>query len=161
MKRRGQQKLTIIPISWREACAFIKEHHRHNKPPRGQKFALAVIDESGRVRGVATCGRSVARALDDRFTLEVNRTCTDGFPNANSCLYSACVRVASAMGYHFIHTDIQETESGVSLKAANWESTGKIRKPRKNWAQSSKKLRHLRDNSEPSNVPRVRWFKKI
>jgi len=27
--------LEIVPISFREACAFIAEHHRHHRPPRG------------------------------------------------------------------------------------------------------------------------------
>jgi len=27
--------VTIIPITFRAACAFVAELHRHNKPPRG------------------------------------------------------------------------------------------------------------------------------
>lgn len=160
MKREGQQRLTVIPLSWKEACVFIKQLHRHHKPPTGQKFAIGVIDESGMIRGVATCGRSIARAMDDRFTLEVNRTCTDGFPNANSALYGACTRIAVAMGYHFIHTDIQKGESGASLRAVGWIE-GQERKPRKNWANSSVKLRGLRDPSSLENVPRIRWSKEL
>src|SRR4030095_3127907 len=46
--------LTVIPIRLRDAEAFIAEHHRHNAPPRGHKFSIAVCDDDGKVRGVAT-----------------------------------------------------------------------------------------------------------
>jgi len=160
VRRPGQQSLTIIPISWRAACAFIALHHRHHKPPRGQKFAIAVVDERGVMRGVATCGRPIARALDDGLTLEVNRTCVDGCPNANSALYGACARIARAMGYRRIHTDTQAEESGASLRAAGWERLGE-RGGRRNWANSSQKLRHLRDDGAAEGVARIRWGKVL
>ena len=53
--------LRIAPITLREAGAFIAEHHRHNKPPRGHKFSIAVKDGE-RLVGVATAGRPVAHA---------------------------------------------------------------------------------------------------
>lgn len=159
MKQPGQSRLYIIPLSWKEACAFVKAHHRHHKPPRGQKFAIGVIDEDGELRGVATCGRPISIEIaKDPFVLEVNRTCTAGFPNANSALYGACYRVAMAMGYTKVITDIQDGESGVSLKAAGWIE-GRKRKPRPNWANSSRKLRHLRDSTAPGMVARTRWHK--
>lgn len=160
MRRPGQQRLVVIPITWREACEFVKAHHRHHKEPRGQKFAIGVIDEGGELRGVATCGRPVSKEIaKDPFILEVNRTCTAGFPNANSCLYGACYRIAMAMGYNKVITDIEDGESGVSLKAAGWVE-GEKRKPRPNWANSSKKLRHLRDRGAREMVSRTRWYKK-
>jgi len=159
VKREGQQKLRIIPLSWREACAFIAEHHRHHKPPRGQKFAIGVVDEENRLRGVATCGRPIAPEIaKNKLILEVNRTCTDGCPNANSALYGACYRIAMAMGYEKIITDTQEGESGASLRAVGWVE-GPLRKPRKNWADSSVKLKHLRDPKALGMVPRKRWSK--
>jgi len=87
-------RLTIVPIDFDEACAFIRKHHRHHKPPVGHKFSLAVADESGAVRGVATVGRPVARMNQDGWTLEVNRVATDGCENA--C--SAAVRGGVANG---------------------------------------------------------------
>jgi hypothetical protein len=43
--------LEIRPITLRAAAAFIAQHHRHNKPPRGHKFSVAVYD--GERLGVA------------------------------------------------------------------------------------------------------------
>lgn len=161
MRREGQQRLRIIPMTWREACAFIVQHHRHHKPPRGQKFAIGVVDEAGVLRGVATCGRPIARAEDkQKYILEVNRTCTDGCPNANSALYGAAYKIAMAMGYERVITDTQEGESGASLRGAGWKEVRK-RKPRKSWADSSVKLRDLRDPVGNGGVARVRWEKGI
>jgi hypothetical protein len=156
MRREGQQRLKVVPMTWREASAFVNKLHRHHSGSRGQKFAIGVVDESGTLRGVAQCGRPVSRELDNGFTLEINRTCTDGFPNANSALYGACCRIASAMGYVKVITDIQEGESGVSLRAAGFVE-GETRKPRKNWAESSQKLRHLRNFAALGQVARTRW----
>jgi len=97
-------KLTISPVSFREACEFVAAHHRHNKPPRGHKFSIGLVrddllPDDPRLVGVAMAGRPVARALDDGVTLEANRTCTDGTRNANSMLYGAVWRAAVALGY--------------------------------------------------------------
>lgn len=157
MRREGQFRLKVIPLTWKEAGAFVDRLHRHHSRSRGQKFAIGVVDEAGELRGVAQCGRPVAPEIaKDKLVLEINRTCTDGCPNANSALYGACYRIAMAMGYRRVITDIQEGESGVSLKAAGFIE-GRKRKPRKNWAQSSVKLRHLRNLAAPGNVARTRW----
>ena len=73
--------LTLTPINLKTANAFVQQHHRHHKPTRGHKFSIGVSD-NGALVGVAICGRPVARRLDDGYTLEVNRLCTDGTPNA-------------------------------------------------------------------------------
>src|SRR5262245_29405441 len=113
-------RLTIMPMTWREACAFCDRVHRHHGVPRGCKFAIGVVDEVGALRGVALCGRPVSRMLDDGWTLEVNRTATDGCANANSALYGACWRIAVAMGYRRLVTYTQEGETGASLRAAGF-----------------------------------------
>lgn len=151
-----QERLTIIPISFRQAVAFIAEHHRHHKPPRGMKYALGVTDAEGCLHGVITVGRPVARALDDGLTAEVNRSATDGFPNANSALYAAAWRVAAAMGYRRLITYTQEGESGSSLKGAGWMRVRDI-PPRKGWAESSVALRAIRDPDSSGGVQRVLW----
>lgn len=74
--------------------------------------------------GVATIGRPVARMLDDGWTLEVNRLCTDGTKNACSKLYSAAWRVAKNMGYKKLITYILDSENGSSLFASNWKCVG-------------------------------------
>ena len=115
--------LTMIPINFRQACQFIRDVHRHHKPPQGRKFALAV-EKDGKVVGVAVVGRPVSRHLDDGRTLEVTRLCTDGTPNACSKLYSTSWRIAREMGYWRMVTYIVEEESGVSLKASGWKRDG-------------------------------------
>ena len=115
--------LEIVPISFEEACEFIRQHHRHHKPPQGYKFCLAVAD-GDKIVGVAIVGRPVARHLDDGWTLEVTRTCTDGTKNANSMLYAAAWRAAKAMGYKRLITYTLPEESGTSLRAAGWRCIG-------------------------------------
>lgn len=116
--------LTIIPASRADVAAFIARTHRHHKPPAGDVFRLAVVDETGAVRGVASVGRPVARMLDDGWTLEVNRVATDGAKNACSLLYGAARRVAWTMGYRRILTYTLPEEGGASLRAAGWTLDG-------------------------------------
>jgi len=73
--------IEIVPIEFNEACAFIKQYHRHHNTPIGHKFSIA-CSKNGIIVGVATIGRPVARMLQDGWTLEVNRLTTDGTKNA-------------------------------------------------------------------------------
>jgi hypothetical protein len=148
--------LTVIPISLKAAKRFVAELHRHNKPPVGHKFSIGVCTDDGVLVGVATIGRPVNKTLDDGLTAEVSRTCTDGFPNANSALYGAAWRIARAMGYRRLTTYTQADESGASLTAAGFTKVADL-PPRKNWAESSVALRGIRDAEEPSGVARARW----
>lgn len=151
-------RLFIVPLTWRQACAFNDKVHRHHKAPRGCKWAIGVMDETKKLRGVALCGRPVARHLDDGMTIEINRTATDGCQNANSALYGACWRIASAMGYRRIVTYTRIGETGVSLRAANFELVREL-PARGSWAESSQKLKHIRDPIGAGNVARVLWQK--
>ena len=90
--------LTLIPVSLAQANEFVRQHHRHHKPVAGHKFSIG-CSENGRLCAVAIVGRPVSRYLDDGFTLEVNRLCSDGTKNACSILYAAAARAARAMGY--------------------------------------------------------------
>lgn len=115
--------LEVCPVTLKEANAFVEQHHRHHKPVTGHKFSIGCTDGENIV-GVAIVGRPVSRYLDDGWTLEVNRLCTDGTHNACSMLYAAAWRAARAMGYHKLITYILDTESGTSLKAAGWKCVG-------------------------------------
>ena len=84
----------MLPISLRDANAFVLAHHRHSGQVRGCKFCVAVVDDLDAVHGVAIVGRPVARRLDDGKTAEVTRLCTDGIANGCSFLYSRCARIA-------------------------------------------------------------------
>lgn len=111
--------LELQPITYAEACEFIRRHHSHHLPPQGWKFGVAVND-GHHVVGIVTVGRPVARALDNGLTLEVTRCCTDGTKNAASMLYGAAWRAAKALGYHRLITYTLAKEVGTSLIAAGW-----------------------------------------
>lgn len=117
-------RLHVVPITQREAFAFVERMHRHHKPPRGSIFQIAVADEDSEVRGVAICGRPVSRMASDGWTLEVNRVATDGASNACSMLYGACWRAAKAMGYRRLITYTLPEEGGASLRGAGFELLG-------------------------------------
>ena len=117
--------LYLVPITLVGANTFVERYHRHHGKVVGHKFSIAVADmETEEIVGVAIIGRPVSRHLDDGWTLEVNRLCTDGTKNACSMLYAAAWRAARAMGYKRLITYILESEKGVSLKAAGWRCVG-------------------------------------
>ena len=115
--------IELVPVTLRDANQFVKKYHRHHKPTVGHKFSIGVA-ECGELVGVAICGRPVSRKLDNGTTLEVNRLCTDGTPNACSMLYAASARAARAMGYKKIITYILKSEPGTSLRAAGFTCEG-------------------------------------
>ena len=127
--------LIITPITQREAKEYIRKHHRHHPPPVGSVFQLSVT-QKGKIVGVAMVGRPVARVLDDKTTLEVNRLCTQGVKNACSKLYGASARVAKELGYKKIITYILDSEKGTSLKAAGWTVASRIKG--RSWSNKSR-----------------------
>ena len=143
--------MKIQPVSLKFAQAFVRELHRHNKPPTGHKFSVGLFFDD-RCVGVAVAGRPVARALDDGLTLEVTRTCTDGTRNANSMLYGAIVRAATALGYRKCVTYTQHGESGASLRGAGWAIAAEL-PPRKGWDAPSR----ARLDIGSAGVGRTRW----
>ena len=116
--------LELRPCDYQTAKAFVAGNHRHNKPPVGHKYSIAVYD-GDRLCGVCMVGRPIGRYLDDGVTLEVNRCCTDGTRNACTILYGAACRAAKALGYKRIITYTLEHEPGTSLKASNWTCEGR------------------------------------
>jgi hypothetical protein len=152
---RAYQQLEIVPLTFRQASAFVALHHRHHDPPPGCRFCLGVATADQLV-GVAMVGRPVARHYDDGRTLEVNRTCTDGTRNANSALYAAAWRAARALGYRRLITYTQAGEAGASLRAAGWRIVAE-RPARESWAASSVKLAHLRHPVGAGGIVRTLW----
>ena len=138
----------IIPISLKTANEYVAQHHRHHKTVRGCKFCIGLQVEKQMV-GVAICGRPVSRHYDDGLTLEINRLCTNGYKNACSKLYGACVRIAKQMGYKKVITYILESENGASLKASNFINEGVA--GGKIWTGS-----RCRDNGVPKEM-KQRW----
>lgn len=115
--------LEIVPMTLREANAFVEQNHRHHGKVVGHKFSIG-LSNGEEIVGVAIVGRPVGRYTDDGWTLEVNRLCTDGSRNACSMLYAAAWRATRAMGYKRLITYILDTEPGTSLKAAGWKCVG-------------------------------------
>ena len=48
--------LDLVPVTLREANAFVEQHHRHHGKVVGHKFSIAAADtETGEIVGVAIC----------------------------------------------------------------------------------------------------------
>lgn len=147
--------LDIVPVSLKEANAFVEQHHRHHGPVVGHKFSIGCTD-GDQIVGVAIVGRPVSRYLDDGLTLEVNRLATDGTRNACSMLYAAAWRAARAMGYKKLITYIMKTETGSSLKAAGWKCIGEAgglrwtgkRRPEVDLYPAQMKIRFEKEDTE-------------
>ena len=147
--------LTLVPLRRPETQEFVREHHRHSKPPVGDVIRVGVELE-GQLVGVAMAGRPVARALDDKKTLEVLRVCVlPGTPgNPNSKLYGALIRAGRALGFIRFYTYTLQEESGVSLKAAGWTVDAEL-PAREGWNTPSRP----RDNSiKRPKGPKYRWI---
>ena len=112
--------LTIVPITQKKAKKWVKDFHRHHRPPVGSVFQLG-LSKDNEIVGVLMAGRPVARGFDDGLTIEVNRTCVvDGIKNGCSKLLGAAARVSRELGYKRIITYTLPTESGASLRAVGW-----------------------------------------
>lgn len=148
--------LDLVPIDYETAARFVGDWHRHHVAPPGWKFGVGVATDEGVLVGVAMVGRPVSPVIQSEgFTLEVNRTCTDGYRNANSMLYGAVARAAFGMGYRRVITYTQSGESGASLKAAGYRVIAE-RPPRKGWDTPSRP----RDAKGNENVARTLWGKE-
>jgi hypothetical protein len=151
--------VTIVPVHLREANEIVKAIHRHHGPVVGYKFAIgAELDclESGyHMRGVAICGRPVARHLDDGKTLEVLRLAVPWqMKNGCSALYGACARIAKEMGYKRIITYTLCTEPGTSLKASGWKQDGVVKGQK--WSRPSRQ----RLDAAPV-IDKIRWVRTL
>jgi hypothetical protein len=125
MKPANARPLQVVHVELKDANEFVALLHRHHKPCTGHRFSIGVQDPvTGKLHGVAIVGRPVARMIDQRNTVEVNRLCTDGTPNACSMLYAAAAAAAKALGYRRIITYILDSEPGTSLKAVGWNDEG-------------------------------------
>ena len=150
--------LRLVPCGWSDARAFCTSWHRHHpKPPPGHKFIVACAAGTELV-GVGIVGRCTARGFDDHAlamdatTLEITRTVTDGYRNANSMLNGAAARAAFALGYIRVVTYTQSDESGASLRAAGFTIVAE-RPARPGWDTPSRP----RADHGLDQVPRTLW----
>jgi hypothetical protein len=155
MKPNNAKRLHVEPITFTRANEYVRIVHRHHGSTEAQfsLFALAAVDETGLICGVAIAAfPTAANRLTDGFrTLEVTRVATDGTPNACSLLYAAAARAGKALGFSRCITYILDSETGVSVKAAGWQQDegtfGNL-----SWANHSKRP------GRPINVgPKGRW----
>ena len=147
--------MRIVPIKQRDARAFVDQHHRHNKAPRGSGFQIG-LEVDSKLVGVIMVGRPVARRLDDGFTLEVNRTCIDGYhKNACSKLLGHAVKVGKNLGYRKIITYTLPQESGASLRGAGW-TLEKVTSGGGDWHN-----REERQIQMFEGVEKLRWVKHL
>lgn len=103
-----------------EAQEKVRVWHRHSCEVTGHRFSLAAIDRQDAVRGVAICGRPVAKSYDPERVLEILRVATDGAKNCCSFLYACCLRAARALGFFMVITYTLRTEDGASLRGAGF-----------------------------------------
>ena len=145
--------MKIIPLRMSQSNEFISKYHRHNKPVdhRAHRFSIGLVDDSGKLIGVAIAGQPIAQKNDDGFTLEVLRVCVlDGYPNANSMLYGRVKRIGMLMGYRRIITYTLESESGASLRAIGAKPERIRTYP---WIRPARP----RDDQEVTYLPKLRW----
>ena len=123
---KGVVMLELIPITLGEANEFVRLLHRNHRPVVGHKFSIGLSESESpeSVVGVCIVGRPVSRHLDNGWTLELTRCCTDGTRNACSMLYGAAWRAAKALGYKKLITYTLKDEGGASLRASGWMCIG-------------------------------------
>lgn len=142
--------IELQPIAWSDACEFIRQFHRHHPPSQGWKFGIGAAN-SQQIVGVVCVGRPVARYLDDGWTLEVTRCCTDGTKHAASMLYAAAWRAAKALGYRRLITYTLASESGTSLVAAGWRTLYQTEHKPNGWTCKSRP-RRVKAPTEPKTL---------
>lgn len=148
--------LSVVPVGLAEAQEFVRNFHRHNKPPVGHVFSLGASDGE-RMVGVAMVGRPVAAALQDGVTLEVNRCCVHADAPKGTCsfLYSRAWRAAAALGWERLVTYTLQSEGGASLRGAGWRCIGVLRARNPNGWQN----RPGREWQEVVGQSKFRWEK--
>ncbi len=112
-------RLQLKPISLRIANEYIAKHHAHHGRVRGCKFSIGCYVGDLLV-GVVVVERPKARYLDDGWSLELSRVCTDHHPHVASKLIAAATRAAFAMGARRVLSYVLATEAGTSYRAAGW-----------------------------------------
>jgi hypothetical protein len=155
--------VTLVPLTQRQAYAFVGEHHRHAMPPRGDVFRVG-LEIDGELVAVAIAGRPIARELDDGRTLEITRLCVAGDrPNACSRLYAACCRASAALGYRRVVTYTLASEPGSSPRAAGFVLHGEV-EARTTWANGPGRHRYdhnLFGETIRDTGPKRRWIREL
>lgn len=143
------------PIPFAQARAFVDKNHRHNSAPQSHKFSIGLL-HFGKLVGVIIASTPKAKALDDRFTLELNRCCVlPDQRNACSKLYAKAILAGRSMGYRRFVTYTLTSESGSSLKAVGFKLDGLTQARPNGWNHPS------RPRKMPERYPteqKCRWL---
>lgn len=124
-RERDAGKLVLAPYPIKKSNAWVRKHHRHHPPVQGCVFSIAAWlfpkgkPPIGKLVGVAIVGRP-CRMLQDGFTLEVTRLCSDGTFNACSKLLAGVTRAAQAIGVRRMVSYTLPEEGGAAWRAAGW-----------------------------------------
>lgn len=148
-------KLEAVPLPLRVCNEYIENFHRHNKPVQGSKFSFG-CKYKGKLVAVCVVGRPISRFKDDGYTAEVTRICVfDDAPNGvNSFLYARSWRAWKAMGGKRIITYTLQSESGCSLRGANWRIINEVEINKKQgWLN-----RDNRKLQQASKEPKFCWM---
>ncbi len=148
----------LFPLPFATAREFVDRHHRHNEAPTSHKFSIGLL-ERGKLVGVIIASTPKARALNDGYTLELNRCCVlPDQRNACSKLYARAIRAGRSMGYSRFITYTLPHESGSSLKAVGFMLDGLTQVRPKGWDHPSRPRRM------PERYPtgqKCRWILSI
>lgn len=156
--------IRIAPITLAGAKAWMRPRglppkHRHNGLPLQavNQMVAAVVDDSGAIRGVGIAEIHKAPGLNDGYTAEISRVCTDGVHNGCTLLYGALRRALVALGWKRIITYTLESEPGTGPRAAGFRRVAKVKG--RDWNTGNKRLRWLPGmGAAPFEVvDRVRW----
>lgn len=132
-------RLTVVPITIREANDYVAAYHRHNgrTARNGGRWAIGA-SVGGALVGVAIVGNPISATYMDGYTAEVLRACVgpDAPRNSNSFLYGTCWRVWRAMGGRRLITYTLQSESGASLRGAGWRCLGEVRPTEPGWRKN-------------------------
>lgn len=142
-------RLSIVPVTLRQANEFVRQHHRHLSAARGCLFSVGVVAD-GVLCGVMIVGRPNAAALQDGFSAQVVRCATDGTPNACSKLKGAAWVAARALGYRVLWSYTLPEEGGASMRASGFVQDGITRGG--SWSRAGRE----RSDNAPT-CPKVRW----
>lgn len=122
MARDGE--LSLSPVTVKDAIHWCVSVHRHlRRELAGARFAVAIVDRTGKRRGVGIV-TSGPRVWEDTGRCNIARIGTDGVRNGCSMLYGALCRAAQALGYQEAWTYTLPSEPGSSLRAAGFEEMG-------------------------------------
>lgn len=124
----------LVPVTLRQANAFVEAHHEHNEGVRGWRFGVG-LNVDGELVAVAMAGRATGRGIDQYRDIEITRVCiatANVHKNACSRLYGALCRAAAALGYRTAYTYTLAEEDAASVRAAGFTLDADLA-PRETW----------------------------